>query len=71
MLGLLQYLVGGVAAPLVGLAGEGTAVPLGLVAGAASGCACLVFAPLVVPPILARRRTEALNRPAEPPLTPG
>ena len=44
LLGLLQYLVGGLAAPLVGLAGEDTAVPLGLVAGAASAGACLVFA---------------------------
>ncbi|HZA73915.1 MAG TPA: multidrug effflux MFS transporter [Propionibacteriaceae bacterium] len=71
LLGLLQYLVGGLAAPLVGLAGEDTAVPLGLVALAASGCACLVFALLVVPPTLARRRTDVLNQPAEPPLTPG
>ena len=71
LLGLLQYLVGGLAAPLVGLAGEDTAVPLGLVAGAASASACLVFALMVVPPILARRRTEVLNEPAEPPLTPG
>ena len=58
LLGLLQYLVGGLAAPLVGLAGEDTAVPLGVVAGAASLGACLVFALLVVPPILARRRTR-------------
>ncbi len=71
LLGLLQYLVGGVAAPLVGLAGEDTAVPLGLVAGSASAGACLVFALLVVPPILARRRTEVLKQSAEPPLTPG
>jgi DHA1 family bicyclomycin/chloramphenicol resistance-like MFS transporter len=71
MLGLLQYLVGGVAAPLVGLGGEDTAVPLGVVAGSASTGACLVFALLVAPPLLARRRAEALSRPAEPPLTPG
>jgi DHA1 family bicyclomycin/chloramphenicol resistance-like MFS transporter len=71
MLGLLQYLVGGLAAPLVGLAGEDTAVPLGLVAGSASLGACLVFALMVVPPILARRRSEVLNQAAEPPLTPG
>ena len=71
LLGLLQYLVGGLAAPLVGLAGEDTAVPLGLVAGSASASACLVFAVLVVPPILARRRTEVLKQPAVPPLTPG
>ena len=71
LLGLLQYLVGGLAAPLVGLAGEDTAVPLGLVAAAASVSACLVFAVLVVPPILARRRSEVLKQAAEPPLTPG
>ena len=71
LLGLLQYVVGGLAAPLVGLAGEQTAVPLGLVTGSASVGACLVFAVLVVPPILARRRTAVLSQPAEPPLTPG
>jgi MFS transporter, DHA1 family, multidrug resistance protein len=71
MLGLLQYLVGGLAAPLVGLAGEDTAVPLGLVAGSASLGACLVFVLMVVPPILARRRSEVLNQSAEPPLPPG
>jgi len=71
LLGLLQYLVGGLAAPLVGLAGEETAVPLGLVTLSASTGACLVFAVLVVPPILERRRTAVLSRSAEPPLTPG
>jgi DHA1 family bicyclomycin/chloramphenicol resistance-like MFS transporter len=71
LLGLLQYLVGGLAAPLVGLAGEDTAVPLGLVTVSASAGACLVFAVLVVPPILERRRTAVLSRSAEPPLTPG
>jgi MFS transporter, DHA1 family, multidrug resistance protein len=62
LLGLLQYLAGGVAAPLVGLAGEDTAVPLGVVVSSASAGACLVFAALVVPPILARRRSEVLSR---------
>jgi MFS transporter, DHA1 family, multidrug resistance protein len=70
MLGLLQYLVGGLAAPLVGLAGEDTAVPLGVVAGSASTGACLVFALLVVPPLLARRRTKAPSAPAGRPPTP-
>ena len=55
LLGLLQYLVGGLAAPLVGLAGEETAVPLGLVTVSASAGACLVFGVMVVPPLLARR----------------
>jgi len=71
LLGLLQYLVGGLAAPLVGLAGEDTAVPLGVVAASASTGACLVFAVLVVPPILAHRRSIELREAPEPPLTPG
>jgi DHA1 family bicyclomycin/chloramphenicol resistance-like MFS transporter len=71
LLGLLQYLVGGLAAPLVGLAGEKTAVPLGLVTCSASLGACLIFAVLVVPPILAHRRSAVPPQSAEPPLTPG
>ena len=71
LLGLLQYLVGGLAAPLVGLGGEDTAVPLGVVAASASLGASLVFAALVVPPILARRRTAELRSASEPPPTPG
>jgi MFS transporter, DHA1 family, multidrug resistance protein len=71
LLGLLQYLVGGLAAPLVGLAGEETAVPLGLVTACASAGACLVFVILVVPPVLARRRNAVLSSSPEPPLTPG
>ena len=58
-----SILVGGLAAPLVGLGGEDTAVPLGVVAASASLGASLVFAALVVPPILARRRTVALEPP--------
>ena len=71
LLGLLQYVVGGLAAPLVGLAGEQTAVPLGIVTLSASTGACLVFAVLVIPRILERRRADVLSRSAEPPLTPG
>ncbi|HSU35741.1 MAG TPA: multidrug effflux MFS transporter [Propionibacteriaceae bacterium] len=70
LLGLLQYLVGGLAAPLVGLGGEDTAVPLGVVAASASLGASVVFAALVVPPILARRRTAKLRSAPEPPPTP-
>jgi DHA1 family bicyclomycin/chloramphenicol resistance-like MFS transporter len=70
LLGLMQYLVGGLAAPLVGLGGEDTAVPLGVVAASASLGASMVFAALVLPPILARRRTAALGPPQpEPPST--
>ena len=39
LLGLGQYVLGAVVAPLVGLAGQGTAVPLGLVAVSCSGAA--------------------------------
>jgi DHA1 family bicyclomycin/chloramphenicol resistance-like MFS transporter len=71
LLGLLQYVVGGLAAPLVGLAGEQTAVPLGVVTLSASTGACLVFAVMVIPRILERRRPDVLSRSVEPPLTPG
>ncbi len=54
LLGLGQYVVGAVAAPLVGIAGERTAVPLGLVTLTASLAAMAVFLMLVVPAL--RRR---------------
>ncbi|MEU3400585.1 multidrug effflux MFS transporter [Streptomyces filamentosus] len=44
LLGLAQFAFGGLAAPLVGLGGAGTAVPLGLVAVAATGLAVVVHA---------------------------
>jgi len=43
LLGLGQFLFGAVVAPLVGIGGEGTAVPLGLVALGVSAGASLVF----------------------------
>jgi len=55
LLGLGQYFAGAVAAPLVGIAGEGSAVPLGLVALGASVCAGAVFSTLVYPAVRARR----------------
>ncbi len=48
LLGLGQYIAGAVAAPLVGLGGEETAVPLGLVVVGASLLAALVFWRLVL-----------------------
>ncbi len=62
LLGLTQFLAGSFAAPLVGIAGERSAVPLGLVAAAASGAAVLVFSTAVVPVIRrrARERTAGL-----------
>lgn len=48
LLGLGQYIAGALAAPLVGLGGEGTAVPLGLVVVGASLLATVVFWRLVL-----------------------
>jgi DHA1 family bicyclomycin/chloramphenicol resistance-like MFS transporter len=47
VLGLLQYVVGALVAPMVGIAGEDTAVPLGVVAFCASASAVLVFVLMV------------------------
>jgi DHA1 family bicyclomycin/chloramphenicol resistance-like MFS transporter len=49
LLGLGQFMFGAVVAPLVGVAGEETAVPLGLVALGASACASLLFLTVVLP----------------------
>jgi MFS transporter, DHA1 family, multidrug resistance protein len=54
LFGLAQYIAGALAAPLVGLAGERSAVPLGIVVLAASVSACAVFVALVVPAVRAR-----------------
>ncbi len=70
LLGLLQFLGGAVAAPLVGVAGEGTAVPLGVVAASASVLACLVFTVMVVPVIQARRLDRLGQAPPPEPATP-
>jgi DHA1 family bicyclomycin/chloramphenicol resistance-like MFS transporter len=71
LLGLLQYAVGGLAAPLVGLAGEDTAVPLGLVAATASLTACGVFGLLVVPVVQRSRADAAVHEAPEPPYPAG
>ena len=47
--GLSQFVFGAVAAPLVGIAGEHTALPLGVVTTAASACAMTSFVSLVLP----------------------
>jgi DHA1 family bicyclomycin/chloramphenicol resistance-like MFS transporter len=58
MLGLGQYVAGALVAPLVGIAGEDSAVPLGLVALACASSATAVYL-LVVRPVTRRRhRTE-------------
>jgi len=56
LLGLGQFSAGAIAAPLVGIAGQATAVPLGVVALTASACGALVFALVVVPELRARRK---------------
>jgi MFS transporter, DHA1 family, multidrug resistance protein len=71
LLGLLQYAVGGLAAPLVGLAGEDTAVPLGLVAATASLTACAVFGVLVVPVVQRSRADAEVHEAPEPPYAAG
>jgi len=47
LLGLLQYFFGALVAPLVGIAGEGTAIPLGVVAASASAAAMVLFLTVV------------------------
>jgi MFS transporter, DHA1 family, multidrug resistance protein len=49
MQGLSQFVFGAVAAPLVGIAGEQTALPLGVVTTTASLCAIASFTGLVLP----------------------
>ena len=58
LLGLGQYLAGALAAPLVGIAGEDSALPMGVVVVGASLSAGLVFRLLVVR-TLRRRETTA------------
>ena len=65
LLGLGQYVFGALVAPLVGIAGEGTAVPLGLVAVTTSSCATLAFLTLVLPSVRAVRRHDEV--PQTPP----
>jgi DHA1 family bicyclomycin/chloramphenicol resistance-like MFS transporter len=49
LLGLGQYVAGALVAPLVGIAGEDTAVPLGVVAASCSVLASLVFFGVALP----------------------
>jgi MFS transporter, DHA1 family, multidrug resistance protein len=52
--GLSQFLFGAIAAPLVGIAGEQTALPLGIVTTTMSLCAMTSFTSLVLPIVRAR-----------------
>jgi MFS transporter, DHA1 family, multidrug resistance protein len=56
--GLSQFMFGAVAAPLVGIAGEQTALPLGIVATSVSLCAMTSFASLVLPVARSRVPTQ-------------
>jgi DHA1 family bicyclomycin/chloramphenicol resistance-like MFS transporter len=56
--GLSQFVFGAVAAPLVGIAGEHTALPLGIVTTAVSLCALASFASLVLPVVRARVKSH-------------
>ncbi len=71
LLGVLQFAVGGLAAPLVGVAGEDSAVPLGVVAATASLTACAVFALLVIPVVRRNRADASVQTSPEPPYASG
>jgi MFS transporter, DHA1 family, multidrug resistance protein len=56
--GLSQFLFGAIAAPLVGIAGEQTALPLGIVTTSVSLCAMASFMGLVLPVVRARVKDQ-------------
>jgi DHA1 family bicyclomycin/chloramphenicol resistance-like MFS transporter len=56
--GLSQFVFGAVAAPLVGIAGEHTALPLGIVTTTSSLCAMASFVGLVFPVVRARVKDQ-------------
>ena len=56
--GLSQFVFGAIAAPIVGIAGDQTALPLGIVTSAASVCAMASFVSLVMPVVRARIRSH-------------
>ncbi|MGW3357557.1 hypothetical protein ACWDFL_19370 [Streptomyces bungoensis] len=65
LLGMARFAFGGLAAPLVGLGGAGTALPLGLVTVACAALALTVHAAGVRPHTRATQRTVAAGRPAD------
>ncbi|MEV6833803.1 multidrug effflux MFS transporter [Streptomyces sp. NPDC051133] len=65
LLGLAQFAFGGVAAPLVGLGGAGTAVPLGLVTAVSAALAAIVYALTIRPHTRAPHHTAAKDTPAD------
>jgi DHA1 family bicyclomycin/chloramphenicol resistance-like MFS transporter len=56
--GLSQFVFGAIAAPLVGIAGEHTAVPLGIDTTSVSVCAMASFVSLVLPVVRARVKNQ-------------
>jgi DHA1 family bicyclomycin/chloramphenicol resistance-like MFS transporter len=56
--GLSQFVFGAIAAPLVGIAGEHTALPLGIVTTTVSLCAMASFVSLVFPVVRARVKKQ-------------
>jgi DHA1 family bicyclomycin/chloramphenicol resistance-like MFS transporter len=70
LLGLGQYIAGAVAAPLVGIAGSRSAVPLGVVAVVASASAGVVFLTLMRP-VIRSRRLRSLDHPPDEPSPAG
>ena len=60
--GSSQFIFGAVVAPLVGIAGDQTALPLGIVTTAVSVCAMASFVSLVIPVVQARAKNyDAAN----------
>ncbi|HEX6447188.1 MAG TPA: multidrug effflux MFS transporter [Streptosporangiales bacterium] len=64
LMGVLQFLVGGLAAPLVGLGGQDTAVPMGVVIATCSAAGLLSWLQLVRPG-RARPAAGSAGQPAE------
>jgi MFS transporter, DHA1 family, multidrug resistance protein len=60
--GLSQFVFGAVVAPLVGIAGEHTALPLGIVTTAVSTCAMASFVSMVLPVAQARAKQSPTSR---------
>ncbi|MGI3783036.1 MAG: multidrug effflux MFS transporter [Janthinobacterium lividum] len=58
LLGLGQYLMGAIVAPLVGLRGEDTAVPLGVVAISCSAAASVIYFGVALPALRRSRLVE-------------
>ncbi|MFF5537188.1 multidrug effflux MFS transporter [Streptomyces cinerochromogenes] len=65
LLGMARFAFGGLAAPLVGLGGAGTAVPLGLVTVVCTALAVIVYALSVRPHPRAAQHSVARGRPAD------